>query len=243
MYEYLKQYCGYNPGQVLISPFNSFGSLYPNELQEAEEFLGMTFPSELREFYTTIGVGSLQKPHIVPDNYKFYNKNDILPPMVAARFAKGILSWENQDAELYYMSESTYESLSPGDLPMFEVGDGTYFMIMRPKSDNPNTVYTDNGIKIEDSFERFIWRLYYEDISFFDKIVDKYYLEVEGIDLNKLREEDLARSDARDERYRTEYEKLQEQIAHNKCPNCGHVKKTATARQCLNCMTFSDPQG
>ena len=44
-------------------------------------------------------------------------------------------------------------------------------MVLKPYSDNPNAVYTDTGILIEQSFEKFIWRLYYESPCFYDEIV------------------------------------------------------------------------
>jgi hypothetical protein len=45
---------------------------------------------------------------------------------------------------------------------------------MKANSDNPNAVYTDTGIKIEDSLERFIWRLYYESPRYYAKVISEY---------------------------------------------------------------------
>jgi hypothetical protein len=63
----------------------------------------------------------------------------------------------------------------PGDLPFFELQDGSAFLTMQPLSANPNAVYRHHDIKIEDSFERFIWRMYYEDPRYFDAIVQNHY--------------------------------------------------------------------
>ena len=59
------------------------------------------------------------------------------------------------------------ELLQPGDLPFFEIADSSSFMVMKLRSDNPNAVWSDCGVKIEDSFEKFIWRLFYEDPGFY----------------------------------------------------------------------------
>jgi len=164
MFKYLKPYC--MPKGPLTSPYNSFGDLYPGELEKAEQLMGTRFPEQLRIFYLEIGIGCLQKPHIVPENYTFYGANEILPPLVAANFSKGILRWDGQDN---WMSESIYELLEPGDLPFFEIGDSSSFMVMKPHSDNPNAVWYMGVEKIEDSFEKFIWQLYYEDPSYYAK--------------------------------------------------------------------------
>ena len=84
-YEFLKPY--QQQSGRLEFPYNSFGLLYAGELEEAEKVLGKEFLSQLREFYKAIGVGCLLKPHVVPQDYVFYNTNEILPPTVAANFA------------------------------------------------------------------------------------------------------------------------------------------------------------
>ena len=43
--------------------------------------------------------------------------------------------------EEYYMAESAYEDLEPGELPFFEIGDSSSFLIMKLNSDNPNAVW------------------------------------------------------------------------------------------------------
>ena len=63
----------------------------------------------------------------------------------------------------------------PGDLPFFEIGDSCRFLLMKLYSNNPNAIWTFGNIKIEDSFERFIWRLYYESPWFYDDIIEAHY--------------------------------------------------------------------
>ena len=46
---------------------------------------------------------------------------------------------------------------------------------MKLNSDNPNAVWALGNIKIEDSFEKFIWRLYYEDPTYYGQIIENYY--------------------------------------------------------------------
>ena len=172
-YNYLKPYCkqpnGIEKQKILIAPYNLFGPLFRGELEAAEVTLGRSFPDQLRKFYLNIGVGSLMKPHNAPEGYDSSVKNDIFSPITAANFSKGILEW---DAQENWMAESTYELLEPGDLPFFEMYNSTHFLVMKLNSDNPNAVWTDGSpIKIEDSFEKFIWRLYYESPSFYGDII------------------------------------------------------------------------
>ena len=159
-------------GRLYIGDKNSFYPLDPGELEEAESLLGQRFPDQLREFYQQIGYGNLTTPYNPPEGYSFCNTNEILSPSVVAHLGRGELEWEGQE---YWMSEATFELLQPGDLPFFEVADSNYFMVLKPHLDNPNAVYTDTNIKIENSLERFIWRLYYESPWFFDDIVKAHY--------------------------------------------------------------------
>ena len=162
MYEYLKKYRYGLPESDCL--FNCFFTINEPEIIQAEKELGYKFPNELRIFYEEIGYGDLSAPQERPDDYKFYGKNTILPPQIISNFKKGILT--NHDLE-YYMMEDVYEDLEPGDLPVFEIGDSTRFLIMRPLSDHPNAVYTLSNIKIEDSFAQFIYRLYHESPTYY----------------------------------------------------------------------------
>ncbi|HCI49101.1 MAG: hypothetical protein A2977_00455 [Alphaproteobacteria bacterium RIFCSPLOWO2_01_FULL_45_8] len=176
-YEYLKQFI---PGGSEVND-NWFLPLKSEEIVTAEQKLGVNFPSQLRSFYQEIGFGMLRSPEIPPAGYEFYNNNEILPPLVVAHFSKEIIRFRTEtiegpaECEDHWMSNATLEMLEPGDLPFFEIGDSSRFLIMRPASHDPNAVWTPSHIKIEDSFERFIWRLYYESPWFYDDIIEAHY--------------------------------------------------------------------
>lgn len=166
-YSYLKPYVHTNPEDKVDGNF--FVSLSEEEILEAEQIIGAQFPSELRAFYQEIGYGFLTHPHILPVGYKFYSSNLIhAPSSIALILNKGV--------ESGLIMESTLELLSPGDWPMFEIGDSTNFLIMKPFSDNPNAIWDDGGdVKIDDSFAHFIWRLFYESPSFYGDIIEDFY--------------------------------------------------------------------
>jgi len=173
MYEYLKKYI---PGGNEIND-NWFVPLYKRDILEAEKYLGFSFPSLLKDFYLNIGYGCLRSPHDPPKDYKFYGKNEILPPLVAAHFYKGIIEHhtieEKQEAlnydEDYWFSHETLEYTTPGDLPFFEIGDSSSFLMMKPQSEFPNTVYDIGGDIVEKEFKDFIWKLYYKDPSYYSE--------------------------------------------------------------------------
>ena len=176
-YGYLKPYCHYpnfnddQPMEVLHAPFNIFGPIYADELEKAEHILQQAFPHQLRQFYIEIGSGHLMKVHNALNNEGCRDGNEILPPLVVANFATGKLRWEGQ--EYHWMDESTYELMEQGDLPFFEIGDSSSFLFMKLNSDNPNAVW-DYDLKITDSFEEFVWRLYYESPDFYGQIITDY---------------------------------------------------------------------
>lgn len=161
MYEFLDTVPKRNDrGVVDLTCSNAFGKVSKEDIIKAELSLKMRFPSELRKFYEEVGCGYLTTPKNPPSDYRFLGTNLILPPTIVERFYHGQLL--NEDYECY-MSENTYELLEPGDIPVFEIGDSSSFMIMKPQSENPNAVYTDTGIKIEDSFDEFINNLKSEE--------------------------------------------------------------------------------
>jgi hypothetical protein len=159
---------------IYIGSRNVFFPISEKDIEKAEHLLGFPFPSQLRQFYKTIGAGALDTPYNSSQEYEAPSlTNYILPPFVVANFTKGILTWEGQHT--HWMAEDVYEDLEPGDLPFFEIGDSSRFLVMKPHSENPNAVWTDGiPLKIEDSFERFIWRLYYESPWFYDDIIEDY---------------------------------------------------------------------
>jgi hypothetical protein len=162
MFEYLKSYVDKDTdinGNLFI-PISSV------DISVCEYSYGHVFPSELKAFYNEIGYGVLRSPANPPCNYEFYAHNLILHPKVAVGFSQGILLYEDYGAG---MLESTYELLQPGDLPIFEIADSSSFMFMKPQSDAPNAVWFMGVEKIEDSFSKFIWRLYHEDPAYFSQ--------------------------------------------------------------------------
>lgn len=173
---------------------NVFFSVSEKEIEEAEQLLGFSFPEQLRKFYRVIGYGSLTTPDNPPAGYDFFNSNTILPPLVVAVFFRLIIEHhkkpedERTSLEVLLNLDKFYtvfqghsisidglELLEPGDLPFFEIGDSTRFLIMKLYSDNPNAIWAFGNIKIEDSFEKFIWRLYYESPWFYDDIIEAHY--------------------------------------------------------------------
>ena len=165
-FSYLKKYI---PGGGGINS-NCFGGVSKTEIENAEKKMQKKFPSELHKFYEEIGYGMLRSPHNTPPDYQFYSNNEILPPHIAVDYMMGVLE-HSEDGRYsdYYMSESAYELLQPGDLPFFEIGDSSSFMVMKLNSDNPNAVWFMGHEKIEDSFEKFIWNLYYDDPSYYSR--------------------------------------------------------------------------
>ncbi|USO01591.1 MAG: SMI1/KNR4 family protein [Alphaproteobacteria bacterium] len=176
-YQYLRQF---KPGGSGDND-NWFMSISFEEIEGAEREMGITFPPQLREFYTEIGFGMLRSPILPPKGYEFYSANEILPPRVVARFAKAIIDHrktpfeEPIEYEDHWINHDALDLLMPGDLPFFEIADSYRFLVMRPLSENANAIWTSSGMKIEDSFERFIWRLYHEDPGYYDDLIEDHY--------------------------------------------------------------------
>ena len=178
-YYYLERFI---PGGNDIND-NWFSRLPQEEISEGERLLKQSFSNELNQFYHDIGYGMLRSPNKVTEGYTFSNNNEILLPTVAASFYQGIIEHQTEPKEEaleyddHWLALSTLEMLQPGDLPFFEIGDSCRFLVMKPLSDNPNAVWALGDIKIEDSFERFIYRLYYESPWFYDDIIEAYYAD------------------------------------------------------------------
>ncbi|MBM3469090.1 MAG: SMI1/KNR4 family protein [Alphaproteobacteria bacterium] len=166
-YEYLQKFVNSSKDTSLEAK-NIFYPVCEEDINQTEMLLKIEFPSQLKEFYREIGYGFLIIPKNPPKDYKFYNTNRINPPSVI----KDILIYGSESG---LISRDVYEDLQPGDLPFFEIGDSSSFLIMKLKSDNPNAVWCRGDIKIEDSFERFIWRLYYEDPAYYGAIIEVAY--------------------------------------------------------------------
>lgn len=167
MYEYLKKYDKKETEEVIdITCHNVFYPLDEKIILEAEKLLGFNFPASLRKFYEEIGYGHLTTPLKKDASYEFYASNAILHPIIVSRFFYGDLLNDDYHA---YMSEWAYEELPKEDIPVFEIGDGSSFMTMKPKSDNPNAVWYLGYEKIENSFEAFIYNLYYDDPAYYTR--------------------------------------------------------------------------
>lgn len=160
-YQYLRKYVN-PPKEDPPRIRNIFYPVHEESIKETEDVLKIVLPSELKEFYKEIGYGFLVAPENPPENYSFCNTNRINPPNVI----KDILL-EGQASGL--ISQEAFETLQPGDLPFFEIGDSSSFMIMKSNSENPNAVWFMGYEKVEDSFEKFIWNLYYDDPSYYSK--------------------------------------------------------------------------
>ncbi|MBS0186329.1 MAG: SMI1/KNR4 family protein [Proteobacteria bacterium] len=162
---------------------NSFVKLSKQEIEKAEKYMGCPFPSQLRQFYEEIGYGNLTTPHNPSEDYHFYGANEIFPPIVAAHFYKGIIEHhtieEKKDAldynGDYFFSRETLEYTTPGDLPFFEIGDSSSFLMMKPQSSNPNAVYSEFGVLVEEEFSNFIWKLYYKSPSYYNDVLAEHY--------------------------------------------------------------------
>lgn len=166
MFEYLISHKAENiqEKRIDISTTNCFKKVLPNEIIEAEKTLCFSLPKQLKIFYQEIGCGNLTAPHNRSSDYSFFGANEILGPITVANFAIGKLFWEGQRN---YISEDVYEDLQPGDIPFFEIGDSSSFMIMKALSDNPNAVWYMGQEKIEESLDEFIHNLYYKNPAYY----------------------------------------------------------------------------
>lgn len=133
-------------------PANVFTPVGLDELRAAEDALGTPFPEALRSFYLAIGGGFLRVSAnglVVRNHPNRVIFPEEVPLLVAGRH------------EL-----TPEEGFDEGELPFFEVGD-QLFLVMRPASACPSGVYWPFGDVIEEDFERFVRRLYFEDPRFF----------------------------------------------------------------------------
>lgn len=138
---------------------NKFISLILADVEQEESRLGFKFPEQLREFYLGIGYGFFSHTHdrkIIQDCHA----NRLMDPTSVA--------------DIYLLGYDSGQilpsvNIKPGYLPFFEVGDGDVFFSLRPTDVDPNVVYGMLGEIVEPSFEKFIWRLYYESPTYYMK--------------------------------------------------------------------------
>jgi len=160
-YEYLYQFIENKtskPGN------NYFQEIKPKEIYEAEGQIGFEFPKALKEFWLEVGCGFLRRD-IKNKMGESESDNLILSPYTAAQT---ILCNEEESAILIYILE---DYLQDGDVPFFHVSNSDEFLKFRLKSDKPNAIYHMGNYLIEESFEKFIWRLYNESADYYSKIV------------------------------------------------------------------------
>ncbi len=94
---------------------NTFYKISEEEIKNAEEQMGLSFPSELKELYLTKGYGFLDS--------KVDNFNRIMDPLSVADFRLHQNEYANlEDIDLY-------DSLSDQRLVFFEVSEGFYLSI------------------------------------------------------------------------------------------------------------------
>ena len=160
-YGYLKKYINNKEKW----PSNIFQEIRLESINEYEKKLGLQFPRQLKDFWQEIGCGFLVASDEAIGLSTFDHDNRILPPEDIESI---ILLKEGSDLILPEYAEY----LEDGDMPFFSIADSSSFLVMKPKSDNPNAVYDMAGNKIEDSFERFIHRLYYESPTYYLHVND-----------------------------------------------------------------------
>ena len=158
-YEYLKKYMG-DPKHPKVAGFNEFFPIAGARIIDAEKRLGYKFPDQLRQFYLEIGVGFFYHNHNRSIVQKSWSNRLLGPEYIADIKLLGYDSgWVTSDVEF-----------ADEELPFFEVCDGNDFLHLKPHSNHPNRVYDITDEPIADSFEEFIWKLYYvSPIYYFDE--------------------------------------------------------------------------
>ena len=159
-YDYLKKYVNIADSKANE---NSFYTVQPEEILEAEEKLTFNFPKSLKEFWLEIGYGFFRASIPEKNIQHAVWSNRLVHPLDIAS-----IMLEGEDSGL--ITSEGIEMLQEGHMPFFEVGDSTSYLVMRPESDTPNAVYWYDTL-IEDSLETFIWKLYHESpIYYLNKV-------------------------------------------------------------------------
>jgi tetratricopeptide (TPR) repeat protein len=159
-YDYLKKYINYER----TSPYdNTFYSVQQNKISDAEKRLGFKFPLSLKEFWQEIGYGFFR--YSSNGKKTMDHTNRLMTP---SQIADIILLKEDSGLILPEAVEYFDDGyIGDGDILFFEIGDLSSFLVMKPKSSKPNSVYNMIGEVIEEEFEKFIWRLYYESPTYY----------------------------------------------------------------------------
>lgn len=252
-YEYLKKYIN-NEG---IPPRNWFTKVEVGSIDTAEKKIGFKFPNSLRNFWLEIGYGclcvSLNSRQTIDHTNTILSPTEIVDITLLKEESGLILPEAVEYIEEGYISET--------DIIFFEIADLSSFLVMKPMSKKPNAIYNMIGETVEESFEKFIWRLYHESPTF--------YIDNVEIEEKPTEEELLAGTPPRGElweyinkNYHQMFRELgiyddfwrggevaakemlvkfKTEIKLNYC-DCGNLKITPEARHCLKCGVFSDPK-
>lgn len=256
-YNYLKEFIN----SISEEPnANYFGKISNEEIKINEKRIGFQFPLSLKNFWLEIGYGFLTKSI---KGEETINNNRILFPQEIADI---ILLKEDSN---YILSEVA-DYFSKEVIPFFEIADMASFLVMKPYSEKPEAIYNLRGMIVEQSLEKFIWRLYYESPTFYLDIPDPKYDEyLAKEEAKRLADEERKRNAPpagilfgyvqRNYRKQLYADGLLEELSYggepfaelmikkyniplNHCPHCGNLKMTPQARQCLKCGEFHDPR-
>lgn len=161
-YDYLKQF-KINEKYPFVGPAgNFFSPVTKEEILQAEKELGFKFPLSLKGFWLEVGYGSLCVDNKGTDSDL---DNYIMQPSMIVNTI--LRKDESEELALPVLSYVLDMYLEEGDIPFMEVADSSDFLKMKRGSDG---IYDCGGDLLEESFEKFIWRLYHESA--------KYYLYV-----------------------------------------------------------------
>ena len=143
------------------------GDVSVDEIKQTEEHIGFELPKSLKEFWLEMGYGSLNAKNVSEKGSPVLEymigdpNNEIFSPL---EVEKTILIDEEDSKILPYILE---DYLQEGDVPFFHVSNSDYFLKFRLNSDKPEAIYDMYGDLIEESFEKFIWRLYHESPDYY----------------------------------------------------------------------------
>ena len=158
-YDYLKKYINSKDEEA---GNNVFYPILEDEILKAEKKLGYTFPEELKEFWREIGSGFLwssdPEKGIIQKTYP----NRFSPPSEIAS-----ILLEGSESEL--ISEEMLELLEEDEVPFFNI---TGFDYLTYKTTDESFKVYNLSIKVADSLEEFVHRLYYESPTYYLNIVD-----------------------------------------------------------------------
>ena len=177
-YDYLKPFTypllySFRGGEVRARYENYFEAVDEKDIQELETLLGCSLPSQLLEFYREIGCGFLRYAINSPDRGKNPTgfSNRILDPTDIYAIKAKTGEYPLYEYSIFGAKEIEFQE---HEIPVFEICDSQYFMVMHPWSDKPNAVYehcsglaTDESDLIEEDFSTFIYNLYHKGANYY----------------------------------------------------------------------------